>query len=158
MKVIFLDIDGVLNHEGTYAANARRGPTAPAGWLDPACLARLDALCERTRSQLVVSSSWRIYLREHVGGVAGVLAEAGLRAPVIDETPDLTVDRGGIVVSKGRGAEIATWLAARRDVRCWCVLDDCDVQVDPARFVKTSITTGLTIADCDRAAAILGAA
>jgi len=62
LRIIFLDIDGVLNNPGTYA------PTAPwRGELDriirvpiaPECMQRLNTLTDATGAKVVISSSWR---------------------------------------------------------------------------------------------------
>ncbi|MGC2316150.1 MAG: HAD domain-containing protein, partial [Bradyrhizobium sp.] len=53
MKVIFLDIDGVLNCEKT--PNPRKFPYI----VDAALLARLRQLLERTGASVVLSSTWR---------------------------------------------------------------------------------------------------
>lgn len=54
MKLLFVDVDGVLNHEETQ------------GWehghwnvLDDACIARLKSIVARTGTKLVLSSTWR---------------------------------------------------------------------------------------------------
>lgn len=160
-SVIFLDIDGVLNHTVLYAENALRGPTPPVGWIDRACVARLDALCARTGAAVVISSGWRTY--ESIpgatqGGWRGateVLRAAGLRAEVIGATPDSTRQVGGLSMADDRGLEILSWLCEHPEVERWVVLDDCDMGVDPGRFVRTSIAVGLTDADCERAVKIL---
>lgn len=121
--IVFLDIDGVLNHWRLYAElEERAGHTAPADWLDRECIARLDALCDATGAEVVISSSWRLYGEEK--GVtpgwrwaADVLREAGLRATVIDGTPDLREHYaplyGETRVERSRWHEIWAWLAAR---------------------------------------------
>jgi len=156
MRVVFLDIDGVLNHSAHYTSLAPRlGHTTPVDWIDRTCVARLDALCERTGAAVVVSSSWRIYLRDK-GGAAPVLAAAGLRAPVIGETPDHTTETDRETVIAGRWGEIRAWLDAHPEVTGYVVLDDCEVTAPTARFVRTSIAVGLTDEDCERAAMALG--
>lgn len=52
MRVLFLDIDGVLNHRAVFVP----GDVAP---ICPVALARLKALIERTGATIVVSSTWR---------------------------------------------------------------------------------------------------
>jgi HAD domain in Swiss Army Knife RNA repair proteins len=53
MKIIFLDIDGVLNCKGT--PNPRKFPYI----VDPKLLNRLQRLLERTGAEVVLSSTWR---------------------------------------------------------------------------------------------------
>jgi histidinol phosphatase-like enzyme len=54
MKVIFLDIDGVLNCDHT--ANPRKFPYV----VDKKLLARFKKLLSRTGAKVVLSSSWRL--------------------------------------------------------------------------------------------------
>lgn len=61
MKYIFLDIDGVLNHEQWYDSQ-HNNPDAkpfPLSCFDPQCVARVNEILEKTGAQLVISSSWR---------------------------------------------------------------------------------------------------
>ena len=53
-RVLFLDIDGVLNHVAT-----RRREELPglAGWLDPSHLEPLNRVAIATNARIVVSSS-----------------------------------------------------------------------------------------------------
>ena len=53
MKVIFLDIDGVLNCSKTH--NPRNLPYV----IDPKLLKRFERLLERTGAKVVLSSTWR---------------------------------------------------------------------------------------------------
>ena len=59
MKYIFLDVDGVLNHEQWYE-DLDKNPDAPAfpySCFDPQCVARVNEILEATGAQLVISSS-----------------------------------------------------------------------------------------------------
>ena len=85
MKVIFLDIDGVLNNSGN---SFRR--------LDPENVARLNALCRQSGARVVVSSSWRLWgmklvrerLREE--GFAGRIVLIGAEPHAPYERPPLS--------------------------------------------------------------------
>lgn len=152
-SVVFLDIDGVLNHTGVYAECAKRpGQTDPDDWIDPECVARLDTLCAATSASLVISSSWRIYLKT-AEGVAKVLRTRGLRAPVVGATPSLAPDSSGLFP---RWREIETWLAEHPEVTSYVIVDDTNWPLfPPSRFVRTNPATGLTDADVARAIWIL---
>lgn len=133
MKVLFLDIDGVLN--------STRSAVAFCGYphsLMPDQLAMFDhvalALVRRITSQgvsVVMSTSWRHQFNSME------FADA-LRLPVIDVTPIL---RGP------RGKEIAAWLKVRDDVSHWAIVDD-DSDMLPEqmpRFVKTDHSVGMSL-------------
>lgn len=64
MKYLFLDIDGVLNHEDWYINEVRKNPIKYKNrWVlaqfDPQCVQRLNKILDQTGARLVISSSWR---------------------------------------------------------------------------------------------------
>ena len=62
-KVIFLDIDGVLNFERWYQNVDGRNPgnlNGEEGDLDPECINRIIKICNETGAKVVISSDWRI--------------------------------------------------------------------------------------------------
>lgn len=156
--LVILDVDGVLNHEALYAANARRaGQTKPADWLDRACVSRINALCERTGAQVVISSGWRRYLG--VAGAVDALRAGGLTAKVLGATPviDVLPHDHPDAARLHRWGEIRAWLDAHPEITRWVAIDDVALDGVPAgRQVRTDIAVGITDADCDRAAAALG--
>ena len=134
LRVLFLDIDGVLNsHRSCLALGGIPHGLDPASLklIDPLALALLQALCEVAELSVVVSSSWRVLHHWDAIGRA-------LDLPTIDATPRL----GGI-----RGEEIAQWLAnPPAPVQAYAILDDdSDMLPDQMpRFVKTDYSEGLT--------------
>jgi hypothetical protein len=99
--VIFLDIDGVLNHHGTYdvwraARGLERGEDD--AWVpgdedphvlklfDAVCVGHLNALADAARADVVVSSSWRLLYSRDFERLREVLVRAGVRAPVLGPT------------------------------------------------------------------------
>ena len=75
MKIIFLDIDGVLNCDKT--PNPRKFPYV----VDKKLLAQLHGLLDRTKARVVLSSSWRC-------DPVGLLAAKHWGVPFIDVCPD----------------------------------------------------------------------
>ena len=59
MKVIFLDIDGVLNYTKWYTDERNPGNLyGQEGDLDPLCINRIIRICEETGAKVVISSDW----------------------------------------------------------------------------------------------------
>lgn len=147
--VLFLDLDGVIGAGRVWAQNESKRWTCPAGWLDPALIARLNRLVRRTGASVVLSTSWRRYLEREA--VAGILRACGFTGRVIGATE---------VMGEGierRHHEVERWLLDHPGVERWAALDDCEIDLPVEHFVRTHAVHGLTDADCDRVAAILAA-
>lgn len=61
---LFLDIDGVLNHENWYSYKDENGVENymrdyPYSQFDPECVERVNRILKETGAELVISSSWR---------------------------------------------------------------------------------------------------
>lgn len=146
MKVLFLDIDGVLSCRTTdrQQVGRHRGER-----IDLDMLARLDEVLDRTGAQVVVSSAWRA--GDAGMTVAAILRRAGLRnwRAVVDETPKRDTFRGH---------EIGEWLRVHPAVKAFAIVDDDNDMVGLSeRLVKTSFETGLQREHVERLVAMLGA-
>ena len=63
MKIIFLDIDGVLNHDQWYVSKEYQAIYQNEDNeldIDPKCAERINKICEQTDAKIVISSDWRI--------------------------------------------------------------------------------------------------
>lgn len=123
MKVIFLDIDGVLNCALT--PNPRKFPYI----IDKRLLAKLKGLLKRTGAKVVLSSSWRI-------DPIGLLAAKHYGVPVYDVAPDMPANT--------RCKEIEKWLLAHPRVTRYVVIDDEDDELDDLPLFQPSSRTGIT--------------
>jgi hypothetical protein len=151
MKVLFLDIDGVLNSRKWYEAN--KEPInfessfmyRHAQELDPAACALVNELCESEGLDIVISSTWR---RLHkLQEISDMFTSRGLLAPVISSTPQL---RSGF-----RGQEIAEWLYARYEVEKYVILDDDPDFYPNQPLVRTDNAVGITAKDIEKAKELL---
>lgn len=135
MKVIFLDIDGVLNSKQDRFS-----------WDIETDIhfIRLKRIVDKTRAQIVLSSSWRM------GNSGRDIVHKRLQQfgmDFIDVTP--------IFSGQHRGREIADWLS-RHEVESFVILDDegdMDELVD--HLVKTDMNVGLQDNDVDKAISLL---
>ena len=144
MKIIFLDIDGVLNSADFFKKKHEETGLTQGGArvesIDPDALRLLERILEETDARIVVSSSWRIG-RETVE-IKKILRLAGFRHwdKIIDRTPSA----GSL--SEQRGEEIGMWLDEyNEDVETFIILDDgSDMGALLDHLVKTNWEYGLS--------------
>ena len=85
--VVFVDIDGVLNHRAWLGAAARAQPATPnhlrwASRIDPAAVVHLNRLLACIPGLgLVFSTAWRHILESGVAGCTHALEHAGFAFP-----------------------------------------------------------------------------
>lgn len=117
MKIIFLDVDGVLNFESTEA----RSPTGVFGVASQP-LVHLRSIVKATGAFIVLSSTWRReWDREEEGcGVDAKYLVRRLKREGL-HIMDKTVGNGRGCT---RGAEIREWLDRHKGVESWVVIDD----------------------------------
>lgn len=143
MRVLFLDIDGVLISTRTCVAHGgfpcELTHTEAFDWV---AIKLLQRLCDSSGIQVVLSSAWR--LTHDFKDVA-----KAFDLPIIDRTPSL---------AGPRGAEIQHWLDNHVEVTNYAILDDDPDMLDSQapHFVKTSGHEGMTWADFSRLCQIFG--
>jgi hypothetical protein len=144
MKVIFLDIDGVLNSvESAMALGGYPYLLDQIELFDNVALGLIQRLVRQTGAKVVISSTWR---KTH--DVAEF--EPALVIPVIGKTCNSRSGR--------RGEEIAVYLEGNPQIENYVIIDDdsdmLECQLD--NFVKTSGLVGFTIHDYTKACRVLG--
>lgn len=155
VKILFLDIDGVVNSETFYTkrANGEYGDKPyPLSEFDPEAVAQVSRIINETGANLVISSSWR-----HTDGLRSIFKNVGLRGRALDFeiTPYLGTIRGLEIKkyideypNKHNGDEIETY----------CIVDD-DIDMlyeQKDNFVKTdAYYGGLTKEKADEVIRIL---
>jgi hypothetical protein len=128
MKVLFLDIDGVLNC--TRTPNPRKFPYV----VDEELLGRFRGLVNETGVKVVMSSTWRY-------DPAGLFSARNAGIPFDDVLPDMP--------GRPRRDEVLSWLAAHQDVTRYAVLDDDDDALDQLPLFQPSPRYGLSKEICD---------
>lgn len=135
MKVIFLDIDGVLNGIDYVKRYGRFGVI-----VDPERMRLLRQIVLATDAEIVLVSSWR----EHWSPVSDQCDEIGheinrifkeYKLSIYDKTPDRSFKRA---------EEIKAWLADYPFVSSFAILDDMEYPAAPlkAHHVLTSDENG----------------
>lgn len=148
MKIIFLDVDGVLNSlrnviaQGGFpfpkGSNVEQSPLHREENLDALAVGMVRKLCDETGAKIVLSSTWR----EHLDSVS----EFGKRwaLPIIDATP----------FGAKQGA-ISRWLEEHRPlVDKYAILDDEDMG-DREHQVFTTLDDGMLLVNFKQAMEML---
>ena len=130
-RIIFLDIDGVLNNLGSVI-----GLGDPSHHLDPVSVGLMTRLCEEAGASIVISSSWRI--GRTVESLKDEFDKLGAHK-LADRFMDRTKDFQAI-----RGKQIARWIEDNAYTGRYVIVDD-DSDMLPEQkpyFVHTSWEDG----------------
>lgn len=170
MKVLFLDLDGVLNsldflrnrqgrfHSGTFVERVCFS-------IDPLSIPHLNAIIDETGCQLVLSSTWRN--GDRWTDVIEGLRRRGVRGHFLGRTPAVTEQdfsvferytgrRPQMMEPYPRGYEIQQWLDKHRSVTSFVIVDDDDDMAHLSdRLVRTDPVVGLQSEDAKRAIELL---
>lgn len=182
MKVIFLDIDGVLNSNDWYVyrhGKMLQGTIVkeyPLHEFDPKAIIRLNRIIRETGAKIIVSSTWRSGKR--VQDLQELLNSVGIAGEVIDVTPSMngthiqgkresyTIPRGCEIdwcLNKygfsriGWSTKVQEEFLEKSEIKNYVILDDDGDMLfeQTEHFVKTDALYGLTDEDADKAIDIL---
>lgn len=135
MKVIFLDIDGVLNCAGT---TDRWPKNSGMLGIEPAKVKIFNNILRRTDARVVLSSTWR-----HDDDWLRTMKANGLHSRYfIDRTPRMPLMGGAEMMERGK--EIQAWLDKHPEVTKYAIIDDDSDMLPEQPLFKTSWQTGLT--------------
>lgn len=140
MKVIFLDIDGVLNHKEHMISeyNKNHSTSSYHMELDQNKIKMLADFVHETNSVVVISSSWRIGGFEKSLSIQNLMKQLNNYGIIIGGYTSLTFERV-------RGREIAQWIVHNCiSIPNFCIFDDHSNMEDlEDHLVKTSWDRGL---------------
>lgn len=152
LKVLFLDLDGVLNF-WTRADSLTEGIADmwTGRCLAPSCVEIFNQLVQDTGASVVISSTWkdRPEYRGDLEALKQTLQEGGVNVTnIIGVTPNIGP----------RVTEICVWLRHHPEVSGFAVLDDNvgGMHTLTPHLVLTQTSTGLVPEDALRAKACLG--
>tara|TARA_Y100001001_G_scaffold160527_1_gene183311 strand:+ start:125 stop:613 length:489 start_codon:yes stop_codon:yes gene_type:complete len=157
MRLVFLDIDGVLNKGLIASASpAEDIIRSEFGWMNRSLVANFNALVALTGAKIVISSSWRC---QTLAKTREVLRAFDVSGEIIGQTPELG---SGFV----RGHEIQAWIDENAVIlgattgeafTSYVILDDSAVMLphQQPHYVKTDPFVGLSVEMQEKAAALL---
>lgn len=137
LKILFLDIDGVLNRTPCVSSGLPR--------IEAHLAERLNQIIQRTGARVVLSTTWRnwYYLGWlNLHGWKCLLGTHGIDCEVV-----------GVLPRGDKQARLEEWLGLRGQIVDFVVLDD--KRIHPCQ-VLTNGQQGLTAADVEEAVRILG--
>ena len=143
MKILFLDCDGVINHNAWYRSQAYYDNDFLDPDIDPKVIERLNKLTNSKNVKIVISSSWKI-----ASGCIERLRRVGLDN-VIDITPNLIFS---VPIEKYcRGMEIDAYLNAHSEVEKYLIIDDMNDFFDEQQryFLLIDYQVGFTDDDLE---------
>ena len=157
-KVIFLDIDGVLNTKWWYTQMDRNTPKDKYGYtFDPRSVANLKKIIDETGADIVISSSWKSF---GLSELEEMWQNRELPGKLIDITPNsvsdemlLNADLDHMELFHIRGMEIKEWLDKHgNNVSHYVIIDDMDNFLPDQQpyFVRTDPEAGITEEDADK--------
>lgn len=177
MRLLFLDVDGVLNSidwmkrrptkiewAEKMGISSEEFTSNRVEWalrsFDPDAVKALNRLVAVSRASVVVSSTWRTMYP--LGKLEMMLRWHGFEHHLIGATPELSSGRvpGGIAIGARRGEEIKAWLSTMfgswqpAGVSIVIIDDDSDMAELLPRLYKTSQDFGLRDAEVETIAAM----
>jgi hypothetical protein len=131
VRVLFLDIDGVLNRTGFQPAET----LGLRSWIEPELASRLCDVVRATSAQIVLASDWR--LNRELQELRDELHAAGIDVSLVGVTPALD--------GQPRWREVEAWMVEHNLAREAVVIVDDKYDMGPLgeRFVRVSPLNGL---------------
>jgi spore maturation protein CgeB len=146
VKVIFLDIDGVLT------TSRYKAPTGSKQSFDPVSVAMLNGIVEKTGAKIVISSDWRkVYT---LNQIRSIFKQNGVVDAIVGATP--TFPERTVM----RGLEIQEYMDKSmnnsKPVEEFIILDDEEDMLHLANYyIEIDFRVGITAEDANRAIRML---
>lgn len=145
-KILFLDIDGVLNSKIYYKYIYK--PEEGHSRFDPYCVVLIKRLVEEFSLQIVITSTWR----------NGVIKRLRKELEESNLIPHLHTDwHTPVLRPANRGKEIQLWLNNHRDTEDFIIIDDSEnlLEYQLNKLVKTDNVAGMAQLQYQQARSLL---
>lgn len=132
MKVIFLDIDGVLN--SNFWNDTHQREISDGTLIDEEKIILLGQLVRNTNAKVILHSGWKFWFDSNVKPLCreaerliNMLEKEGIYVNGV--TPDHTTEeiRRNNKFSLVKASEILAWISQHNDIEKWIVIDDLDL-------------------------------
>jgi len=162
MKIIFLDIDGVLN--SNFWNNNHQKEISDGTLIDEEKVELLSKLTREMDAKVILHSGWKYWfdndmnpLRREAKKLKNLLEKYGIE--IEGMTPDLATEeiRRTKKFSLVKADEILLWLSEHTQVDKWIVIDDLDLHNEEIekRQIRTDSSVGLTVQNVEEAEILL---
>jgi len=152
LKVIFLDIDGVLNSKEFLKYNQNE-------MIDKNNVIILKSIIDKSGAVIVMSSGWRLWFDDNMMPEDGysqhlydILCEFNIK--LFGKTPDFSTEeiRTKRTFSHVKVKEIIAWLSEHENCHKYVVLDDLNLKNEEinSHLVRTNAQVGITEDDAKR--------
>ena len=152
MKLIFLDIDGVLN--SNFWNDTHQREISDGTLIDEEKVMLLGQLIRNTSAKVILHSGWKFWfddevkpLRREAERLISMLKKEGIE--VYGVTPDHTTEeiRKNKKFSLVKAGEILAWVSRYDNIEKWIVIDDIDLHNEEVRKhqILTDASVGLTV-------------
>lgn len=136
MKIIFLDIDGVLNSR-QWILQIKERFDDPKNQMDLKLVKRFNHITESTKANIVISSTWRYSFRDQLKKLQECMVSYGISGNIIGMT-----DCSGY--GNCRSDEIEEWLNNNSGIERFIIIDDNTLGGKMDQFlIKTDWEDGL---------------
>ncbi len=152
-KIIFLDIDGVLNNLNHFK-KINMGKASYTS-VDKNCVKYLNYILDED-TQVVISSTWRLGDDSVYDICKKSLSDAGFIGNIHKDWRTKWLFKEDGIIPLPRGNEILEWLSRHPEITNFVCLDDDDDFTKECNLVKTCSNAGLTFIDALKAKAVLG--
>lgn len=160
MKIIFLDIDGVLNSITDFIESSRYGHPYNTGnkVISSGKLCLLEMILIQTDAKIVISSSWQHYFK--LNEIYEMFKERGFKLPrniIIGKTNERRSISSG--PEYFRQYAIEKWLQRRSHITSYVIIDDMEprhLNNHTKYLITTDMNDGLNYALTQKAIEILG--
>ena len=146
MKIIFLDIDGVLVTRNSIKYQYINFPDETSIRFSKKAVKNLNKLIRLTGAKIVISSTWRLF--HSLEELKKIFVKQRIKGKIISTT---SIEKATVEEDIPRGQKIADWLEQNHEVKQYVIIDD-DVQADCIQFhpfncVETSYKRGFSPED-----------